>query len=51
MPMWEIVELAKLIWQHVMKSIESQRFQFYSIHRLPIGIIGYDNPYLITNFF
>ena len=51
MPMWKIVELAKLIWQLVMKSIESQRFGFYSIHRLPTEIIGYHNPYLITKKF
>ena len=49
--MWKIVELAKLTWQHVMKSMESQRFEFYSIHRLPIEIIGYHNPYLITKKF
>lgn len=47
MLMWNIVELAKLIWQHVMKSIESRRFRFYSIHRLSIEITGYHNPYLI----
>ena len=30
----KLVELVKLMWQHIMKSINSQRFRFYSVYRL-----------------